>query len=186
VYRGSLGSDAIPSPHRFVRESAGCPRCETFPLEDLGTELVCGACYCRYQVVNDVPILVPGVSHSRCFAPSDEFVRTIAAIYELPVAVRTRIRDVFSLAWSIPNSGLNVESAQFLHRIRSGGADLPPLHGPNGGQNGDSKAAPAKLNGAGSANGRAGEPSVPSCRWLLDIHSAGHGGRVAQYLERTI
>ena len=125
---------------------AGCPRCENFPLEDLGTELVCSACFCRYQVVNDVPILVPGVSHSRCFAPSDEFVRTIAAIYELPMAVRTRIRDVFSLTWTIPNVGLNAESTQFLHRIRSGGADLPPLHGPNG----ESKTAPAKLNGTGS------------------------------------
>src|ERR1700690_272608 len=95
-----------PLPQDLSR-IAGCPSCESYPLQDLGAELVCSACRCRYQVVNGVPILVPGVIQSRGFAPSDEFVRRIAAIYALPSSVRGNIRDVFSLAWTIPNVALN-------------------------------------------------------------------------------
>ena len=119
-----------PLPQDLSR-MAGCPGCEKYPLEDLGTELVCSACLCRYQVVNDVPILVPGVTQSRCFAPSDEFVQRIAAIYDLPSTVRARIRDVFSLAWTIPNvaqSGRGGSTMSYERRTRlasSNGAAAP-------------------------------------------------------------
>jgi len=151
----------MQSPHpQESSRIAGCPRCENYPLEDLGAELVCHTCLCRYQVVNDVPILVPGVTQSRRFAPSDEFVRRIAAIYDLPSTVRPLIRDVFSLDWIIPNVALNTESTQFLHRIRSGGGDLPPL---------DRQAEEIRpLKGTVSTNGVARDPAVPQCCWLLD------------------
>jgi uncharacterized protein YbaR (Trm112 family) len=55
-----------PLPQDLSRLAA-CPECESFPLEDVGTELICKACECRYQVVNGVPILIPGVIRSQRF-----------------------------------------------------------------------------------------------------------------------
>jgi len=149
-----------PSYPQDALRPAACPQCENFPLEDLGTELLCSACGSRFQVSCNVPILIPGVICTPRPTPSDEFIRKISAALQLPVAPEfgDRIRRVFSASWTIPSLGLHTESTQFLDRLRSSGSDVPALDPPAAGN----VAKPTDSSKAATVVGE-----MPCCRWLL-------------------
>lgn len=99
-----------------------CPSCHaTVRSEDAA--YVCGSCNERYPEILGVPILVKNLEISRQDKIDDRAISDLAAFLksETGADLTDQLRDTFGLKFNFKDAALQVESAQFLNRMRASG-----------------------------------------------------------------
>ena len=99
-----------------------CPACSS-ALTDNGARLSCSACQLYYDIVQGVPMLLPGLRIEPGTEPDADLIDDVSRI-AFPFeegAANASMRELFSRRFRFPNPQLSSEGHRFLHRLRASG-----------------------------------------------------------------
>ena len=99
-----------------------CPACSN-ALTDNGARLSCSACHVSYDIVQGVPMLLPGLSIEPGSEPDADLIDDVSRIafpFEEATA-NAPMRELFSKRFRFPDPQLSSEAHRFLHRLRASG-----------------------------------------------------------------
>jgi uncharacterized protein YbaR (Trm112 family) len=104
-----------------------CPKCYSELKPNTQAEkLTCRNCCTSYPVVCGVPLLIPNTSAVKKEKPSAQLVTDLAGLIgpNLNDDFKAQLSDLFSYDISFSDLGLQIESDQFLDRVRASGFPL--------------------------------------------------------------
>jgi hypothetical protein len=102
-----------------------CPSCQAMVRRE-NESYVCVSCNERYPEILGVPILVKNLEISRQEKIDDRAIADLAAFLksERGIDLADQLRDAFGLKFNFKDAALQVESAQFLNRMRASGLPI--------------------------------------------------------------